>query len=146
MDDLFMRVMQLSQKGYVCSQIIMQIVLDMRNEKNDALIRSLAGLAYGCGSGIATCGALTGAACVVGYYAAKGSDEETGSEKFGPMLEQLTEWFDRMIGDNHPGITCESIVPSDGSAVSMRNCGTIVVDTLSKTLEILVENDFDLTA
>jgi hypothetical protein len=82
MDDHMIRMMQLSQKGYVCSQIIMQLGLDMREEENPSLIRAMAGPAYGCGSGKATCGALIGGVCLLALYAAKGSDDESESDSF----------------------------------------------------------------
>jgi hypothetical protein len=145
MDDHMIRMMQLSKKGYVCSQIIMQMVLDIRGEENPSLIRALAGLGYGCGSGQATCGALTAGACVLALYAAKGSDDETESNLFMPMLEQLSDWFSQKIVGGDGGITCDAIVGENGPAVSKGKCGQIVFDTFKKTLEILVENGFDLS-
>jgi hypothetical protein len=147
MDDHMIRMLQLSQKGYACSQIVMQMVLDLRGEENPSLIRAMAGLAYGlgCGFGEGTCGALTGGACVLALYAAKGSDDETESDRFMPMLEQLSDWFSEAVGSHYGGITCEAVVGDAGPAASVRNCGQIVADTFAKTVGILVENGFDLS-
>jgi hypothetical protein len=50
MDDTLIRMMQLGQQGYTCSQIIMLLGLEVRAESNPGLVRAMAGLAYGCGS------------------------------------------------------------------------------------------------
>ena len=145
MDDHMIRMIQLSQKGYVCSQIIMQLGLDMRGEENFSLIRAMAGLGLGCGSGKATCGALTGGASLLALFAGKGSDEEIESDRFILMLQQLDEWFSQNIGARHNGVSCESIVGKDVSAIPMQHCGQIVSDTFAKCVEILLENGFDLS-
>jgi hypothetical protein len=145
MDDHMIRMMQLSQKGYVCSQIIMQLGLDMREGENPSLIRAMAGPAYGCGSGQATCGALIGGVCLLALYAAKGSDDESESDSFLLMLQQLSDWFSQNIGNRHGGIACESIVGMEGPGITMQHCGSIVADTFAKAVEILVENGFDLS-
>lgn len=145
MDDHMIRMMQLSQKGYVCSQIIIQLGLDMRGEENPSLIRAMAGPAYGCGSGKATCGALIGGACLLALYAGKGSDDESESDSFLLMLQQLSDWFSQDIGNRHGGIACESIVGKEGPDISMKHCGSIVADTFAKAVEILAENGFDLS-
>jgi hypothetical protein len=143
MTDVDIRMLQLAQKGYTCSQILMRLCLEVRGEENPALVRSMAGLAYGCGAGHATCGTLTGACCALGLYAGKGSDEDPGSERLMLMLQELSEWFDRHVGDRHGGISCEGIVGADGPAAARQRCGAIVGDTYAKVLEILAANGFD---
>lgn len=144
MNDHMIRMMQLAQKGYSCSQIVMQMALDMRGEENPFLIRAMAGLAYGCGFGHGTCGALTGSACVLALYAAKDPDNASEPDRLMPMLQTLSDWFSQTIGARHNGVTCEAISGKD-STVSMLHCGQIVSDTFSKTVEILAENEFDLS-
>ena len=110
MNDVMIRMLQLSQKGYGCSQILIRLFLEARGEDNPALVRSMAGLAYGCGGGRATCGTLTGACCALALYAGKGQDDETGSERLLLMLQELTDWFEEQVGRPHGGIACETIV------------------------------------
>lgn len=81
MDDTLIRMLQLGQKGYTYSQIIILLGLEQRGETNPGLVRAMEGLAYGCGSGRGSCGALTGGACLLAFYAGKGSDEETASDR-----------------------------------------------------------------
>jgi len=144
MNDIQIRMMQLAAKGYYCSQIIVQLALDARGEENPGLLRAMAGPAYGCGDGRATCGDLTGGCCLLALYAAKGCDTENESDRFFLMLNELTGWFDRQVGRPYGGIACETITGEDGPAASRQRCGSIVADTFGKALEILVANDFDL--
>ena len=99
MDDHLIRMIQLSAKGYYCSQIIVQLALEIRGEENPGLIRAMAGPAYGCGTGRGTCGTLIGGCCLLAMYSAKGSDSETESERYMLMVNELTDWFLEKIGE-----------------------------------------------
>jgi hypothetical protein len=146
MDDWMIRLLKLGGKGYTCSQIILLLGLEMRGESNPNLVRAMAGLAYGCGSGRASCGALTGGCCLLALYAAKGSDEETQSEKLQAMLQDLSDWFGNQIEDSSGGMTCETIVGQEGPAASRQRCGSLVADTFAKVIEILQTYEFDLSS
>jgi hypothetical protein len=143
MDDLMIRMLQLSQKGYGCSQILIRLFLEARGEDNPALVRAMAGLAYGCGGGAATCGTLTGGCCVLALYAGKGSDAEAASDRLMLMLQELSDWFWNHVGSPHSGMDCEAIVGEAGPTAARQRCGVIVADTFAKVLEILAANGFD---
>lgn len=143
MDNTQIRMMQLSAKGYYCSQIILQLALEARGEENPALVRAMAGPAYGCGSGRATCGALTGGCCLLAYYAGKGSDGESESDRLFLMLSELADWFDQQVGARYGGSACEAITGEEGPAAARRRCGGIVADTFAKAMEILMANAYD---
>ena len=143
MDDTQIRMMQLAAQGYYCSQIMLQLALEARGEDNPALVRAMAGPAYGCGSGRATCGALTGGCCLLALYAAKGSDTESESDRLFLMLNELADWFDQQVGARYGGSACETITGEDGPAAARQRCGGIVAETFAKTMEILLANDFD---
>jgi hypothetical protein len=143
MNDLMIRMLQLSQKGYACSQILIRLFLEARGEDNPELVRAMAGLAYGCGTGRATCGTLTGGCCALALYAGKGQDDEAGSERLMLMLQELSDWFEERVGKPNGGIACETIVGAEGPAAARQRCGEIVADTYAKVLEILTANGFD---
>ena len=143
MDDTMIRLMQLGGKGYYCSQILMSMALEERGEENPALVRAMAGLAYGCGSSQASCGALTGGSCVLALYAGKGADDEEQSELLLSMMQELADWFAEHVGSEHGGITCEAIVGEAGPDASRQTCGSLVGETFNKAMEILAANDFD---
>ena len=114
MDEARIRMMTLGQKGYYCSQILMLMILEARGEENDSLVRSMAGLAFGCGGGSGSCGAFTGGSCVLALYAGKGRDDERESDLFPLMLQELSDWFRQRVGGEYGGIDCDAIVGEDG--------------------------------
>jgi C_GCAxxG_C_C family probable redox protein len=143
MDDTLIRILQLGKQGFYCSQIMIILALEAKGEDNPALVRSLSGLAYGCGGGRSTCGVLTGAACLVAYYAGRGSDQEEESPKMPLMLQELSDWFEEHVGQKHGGVTCEAIVGQEGPQAARQRCGNILVETYNQTLRILAENGFE---
>jgi hypothetical protein len=145
MEDFTIRLLQLAGKGYTCSQIMLLMGLEIRGETNPGLVRAMAGLAYGCGTGKASCGVLTGGCCLLAIYAGKGSDDETGSEKLAAMLQDLLDWFAERIGDATGTLACETIVGQEGPAAARQRCGTLLADTYAKVLEILQTYEFDLS-
>jgi len=142
LNDVSLRILQLSGQGYGCSQVLMQLALEARGEDNPGLVRAMAGLEYGCGGGRATCGALTAACCVLALYAGRGGDA-SGTERLPLMLHALSDWFEERAGGPHGGISCEAIVGAEGPAAARQRCGAIVADTYSQLLEILAANGFD---
>jgi len=145
MDDILMRLLVLGGKGYSCAQILISLALETRRESNHGLVRAMAGLAYGCGSGKGACGALTGGNCVLALYAGKGSDEEAASEKLLPMMQELSDWFGERVGSTHGGITCDAITGEAGPEASRQTCGNVVAETFEKAMDILTANGLDLT-
>ncbi len=137
MDDTTMEMMRLAARGYSCAQIMILLALEARSETDPALVRAMAGLAYGGGTGCGTCGALTGAWCLLGLYAGKGRDEETEAPELQPMLEEITDWFQARIGRDRGGITCAAITGQDGPASARQRCGMLVADTYARAMEIL---------
>jgi hypothetical protein len=143
MDDTSLHMMELSQKGYHCSQILLSLALEAQGKRDPDLIRAMAGLATGVGEGAGTCGTLTGAACMVALYAGKGQDAETEMDEFRLMLAELWEWFENEVCAQYGGVTCDDIL-RDGAPMKQR-CGPIIAATYSKVMEILVEHDIDPT-
>lgn len=143
MDETVIRLMRLAAKGYSCSQILISLALEERGESNPSLVRAMAGLAYGCGDGRATCGALTGGACVLALYAGRGGDDEEASERLPAMTQDLADWFAEKTVARHGGISCEAIVGEAGPEASRQQCGSLVAETFEKAMEILVSNGFD---
>jgi hypothetical protein len=143
MDDYQIQMLRLAAAGYSCSQIIVRLGLDARGEESPALVRAMAGLAYGCGGGRASCGALTGGCCLLALYAGKGNDTEVESEHLMLMLSELSEWFETQVGGQYGAISCETITGEDGPAAARQRCGAIVGDTFTKVMEVLTTHGFD---
>jgi len=137
------RVMRLASQGLHCSQILMALALETRGESNPELVRSLAGLAYGCGTGRASCGALTGAACVLALYAGQGGPGEEESPALPLMLEELTEWFAAAAGGREGALTCEAIAGPEVTRAAQQKCGALVAGAFNKVMELLAAHGFD---
>jgi Putative redox-active protein (C_GCAxxG_C_C) len=142
-EDFRLRMLELSQEGYYCSQIILALGLEAQGKQDPDLIRAAAGLAWGAGNNSGTCGALTGAACLLALHSGKGQDSETEREEFWPMLEELWDWFGAEFGSLYGGVQCGEIL-ADGTAPKQR-CGPMVARTYGKAIEILLDHGFDPT-
>jgi len=144
MDDMMLRVMRLGASGLYCSQIIMALALETRGEENPALVRSLAGLAFGCGTGQASCGVLSGGACVLALYAGKAPGEEE-SPALMPLLQEFGEWFAANAGGENGGVTCAAILGEGTPRVTQQKCGELVAAAFGRILELLAAHGFDPT-
>ena len=143
--DIVRKMIPLSQKGYCCSQILFLLALESRDDTNPDLIRSMAGLCNGLGYSGEICGVLTGAACLIAFYAGKGSDEEQQDDRFDLMVSNMVEWFKENIGDRYGGIKCEEILREDGTErPDLKICANILAKTYTAVTKILVENGYKI--
>ena len=141
--EIINRMIELAEKRYNCSQILMTLALDQEGRENSDLVRAMSGLGDGCGFFKETCGIMTGAACLIAWYAGKGSDGEVESEKLLPMLQDLGDWFQGQIGDKYKGTRCEDIVGDlVGTPEGKQICGGMLFQTFEKVNEILEAYDF----
>jgi hypothetical protein len=142
-DEIVMRMIELAEKNYNCSQIMMILALDLEGRENPDLVRAMSGLGDGCGFFKETCGIMTAAASILSWYAGKGADSETESEKLLPMLEELGDWFHDEIGEKYQGTRCKEIVGDlVGTEEGKQICGSIIFQTYNKVNEILQANQF----
>ena len=140
MDDALFRMLELNGKGYCCSQIMFIMALDLQGKANPDLVRSMAGLCHGIGFSGNTCGVLSGGACLLSYYAGKGSDTEVVKQGFATMLTDLAYWFKQEIGVKFGGVTCAEIMIHSPDRAE---CKDIVLASYAKVLELLIEHGFD---
>lgn len=144
MEQIQLRMMELSYNGYYCSQILLMLGLEAQGKSNPDLIRVMGGLANGCGFSGGPCGTLTGAACLLSLYAGKGTDAEYPDENLAYMLRDLGEWFTQTYGSRYGDTTCATII---GDRTEMRQrCGAIVAETYAKVMELLLAAGYDVTA
>ncbi len=142
MEDLN-RMMELKQQGFFCSQILAILALELQGNSDPGLVRAMSALAGGIGFTGEICGTLTGAACVLGLYAGRGTPEEEEDPRLNFMLEDLVQWFKAEHGQAYGGIRCQDILADDPGNMLAR-CPNIVAGTFQKVKELLVENGFDL--
>lgn len=142
-DDIVMRMIELAEKNYNCSQIMMILALDQEGRQSPDLVRAMSGLGDGCGFFKETCGIMTAAASILSWYAGKGADDETESEKLLPMLQELGDWFEQEVSDKYQGTRCKEIVGDlVGTPDGKQICGGIIFQTYNKVNEILAAYKF----
>jgi C_GCAxxG_C_C family probable redox protein len=140
-DDL-MRMMKLKQQGFYCSQIMVSMGLEDQGKSNPDLVGAARGLAGGLGFAGGVCGALTGATCLLGLYAGKGSPEEKDDPRLDWMVQALVEWFNEEYGSQYGGIRCNDILADDPSNMAAR-CPSVVVGTYQKARELLAQYEVE---
>ena len=141
MNEYDLDILRLHTQGFCCAQIIVQMALEMQGVENPGLVRAMSGLCVGFSSPQGACGALTGAACLIAYYAGKGSAAEEADDRLPLMLSELAEWFEEYATARFGGISCSAIVPDGRPDASV--CGGLVSECYGKVLTILVENSID---
>lgn len=137
------RMLELKRQGFFCSQILMQMALDLQGRENPALVRATHGLAGGLGFQGETCGALTGGVVVLGLYAGKGRPEDEDDPRLMFMTEDLVKWFKAGYGQAYGGLRCDEILKGVPNGQATR-CPLLVAGVLQKVKDLLVENGFDL--
>jgi C_GCAxxG_C_C family probable redox protein len=131
-----MRMLELKQQGFYCSQILLSLALQDRDESNPALIRAARALAGGLGFSGETCGALTGGACMLGLYAGNGLANEPDNPRLDQMVQELVEWFKEEHGQHYGGIRCDDILVGEPANMKTR-CPNLVLTTYEKANELL---------
>jgi hypothetical protein len=134
-------IARLSLQGYCCSQIIVAMALELQGREDFDLVRAVAGLCHGFPNLHGPCGALSGAACLLGLYGGKGRPEEEEDERLPLMLAELESWFTERCTLRHGGISCKDIT-GNGEPDS-EICGNLVADCYGQAMTLLVDNGFD---
>jgi hypothetical protein len=134
MNDTAREIVRLSQEGYCCSQIMVQMGLDSQGDDNPQLVDAVKGLCGGLYSGL-VCGTLTGAACLLSMF-----DKDRAK---AIMIPALVEWFQTTYTSLYGGITCECIVCGDPAA-RLERCPKIMEETYLKCRELLAEYGYEI--
>jgi hypothetical protein len=121
------RMVELKNKGYCCSQIIMKMGLeDGGKEDNPELIQAMAGLCDGLHTGL-VCGILSGSACLISLYE---------PEEAKLLIDNLVEWFKSEFEEEYGGITCDDILQGD-QLNRLIKCPKMLTATYEKVVELL---------
>lgn len=136
-----MRMLELAQQGFHCSEILLFTGLEAQDKVNPDLIKAVSALAGGIGFSGEACGALTGGACLLGLFTGRGSAAEDEDPKMKVMITELVEWFSGKYGTTYHGIRCRDITEDDPNIAPTR-CPRIVAAVHKKVKSILGENGF----
>jgi len=129
-------MLELSAQGFHCAQIIMIHALENDDNENADLIRAVGGLNMGLYDFSGPCGALTGACCMISYFAGKGEKDELEDPALRDMISGFAAWFRQTYGSQ----TCIDILDGDAKNMPGR-CPDIVQASYSKASELLDTND-----
>jgi C_GCAxxG_C_C family probable redox protein len=140
MDDLLFQMVKLKAKGYCCAQIILILALEIQGRTDKDLVRSMGGLCFGINGSGEVCGALSGGACLIAFYAGKGADEEDHDDSYLTMIEELIGWFKERASSEYSGTRCNDIL---NKCPDRSICGRIVSDTYQKCMDILIAHGLD---
>ncbi len=143
MKELESQLIAWGREGFCCSQIMLLGGLAFRGSENPELVASLEGLCRGGYNPEGTCGAFTGACCLLGLYAGKGNPEREKDPRLPLMIYDLHQWFCERFALRENRIRCGEILETLPGSPPLA-CFSLVLETLSKTLEILQEHHFDL--
>ncbi|MGN1142760.1 MAG: DVU_1555 family C-GCAxxG-C-C protein [Oliverpabstia sp.] len=137
--DLFDRMLELSNQGFYCAQILMILALELEGKENPDMIRAMSGLNGGLGFTGQTCGALTGGCCFLGYFMGKGEAEEMEDPNSSAVIGQFVEWFEENIGKMYGGCSCQNIL--EGNPMNkIQRCPQIVEEVFRKCIDLLQKN------
>ena len=137
LDETRERVRHLAAQGLYCSQILLYLALERQGRYSAELLRAMAGLASGCGIGQASCGVLTGAACVLGLHAGGEGGGKKDSPNLLPMLAELNQWFAEAAGGMDGAVTCAAILEASDLPDPNQKCAELVARAFVKTMELL---------
>ncbi len=120
-----------AERGLLCSQIIVDIGLRELGMSSPDLVKGAGGLVGAIGLQGATCGALTGAACLIVFAAVDKLDREVYL-----LIEELEGGFNDLIA-KYPGNHCGDILDYDPSKVPTEVCPPIIAGALQIALALL---------
>ena len=136
--DLYDRILELSNCGYFCGQILAILMLETIGEENPGLIKAMGGLNGGVGFSLGCCGCMTGGACILSYFTGKGEDTGTDDPQHRPALKEFTEWFEKEMLIEYGGTDCRDIT-AGSTAKRLEYCPGIIAATYQKCMDILQE-------
>jgi hypothetical protein len=126
-----LEVKKAAGKGLLCSQIIVDIGLRYLGMRSQCLIKGAGGLVGAMGLQEATCGALTGAACLLAFAAIDRLDNGIYL-----LIEELESRFNELTS-GYPSNCCGDILDHDPSKVPTQVCPPIIAGAIQIALELL---------
>jgi hypothetical protein len=132
--DTARKIRSLAAQGYCCSQIMVQMGLDAKQEENPELLDAVAGLCNGLHFGL-VCGILTGAACLLSMFDKK--------KAAATMIPRLVDWFETTYTQSCGGISCEEII-NDNPMNKLERCPKMMEETFEKCRELLADSGYEI--
>ncbi|WP_020590121.1 DVU_1555 family C-GCAxxG-C-C protein [Desulfobacter curvatus] len=132
MDDI--EILKLKSKGYCCSQIMVQLVLDMADLENRQLVDFSRGLCMGSKLETGSCGILTAGLCLLAMYAPQDPDLRAS------MQDDFRAFFTAAASQ---GIQCRQIAGDHYPNLNPETCPTLLSQAHGALMNILTEHEMD---
>jgi hypothetical protein len=126
-------VKESSQRGNLCSQIVMDVGLRHLGMEKQDVVAAMGGLVGAQGLMGATCGTLTSAACLIAS-AGQGRMEQG---RMYMLIQELEERFQEELLSKYPGNHCDDILEADPGKVPTEICPPIIAGAIRIALELL---------
>ena len=134
--ELDRRVAEATGKGYCCAQVVLSICLERMGVRDDVMLRSAVGL---CGGGAGdACGALAGAAMILGLRLGPEKLGGPRSEGQKAALKALTETFAAYMGST----SCSAISKNDPH-IKHTFCPSVMAGAVEIVRSMLLERGID---
>lgn len=132
-EQLAKEVKESSQRGNLCSQIVVDVGLMHLGMEKPHVVRAMAGLAGAQGLMGATCGTLTAAACLI----ASASEGKIEDGRMYMLVQELEERFREELVAHFPGSHCDDILEADPGKLPTEVCPPIIAGAIRIALELL---------
>lgn len=123
------KIMRLRTEGNCCSQVIVGMGLRALGEENLRLMDAMSALCIGMHGGY-LCGALSGAACLMGMFDKKNAASD--------MIPELTDWFEAEYGS----VNCDEITGGRENIPAI--CPALMENTYFRAKQIMSEFGFEI--
>ncbi len=133
LEQLHREVKESSLRGYLCSQIVVDVGLRHLNMASEDVLRAVGGLVGAQGMMGATCGALTAAACLIAYAAFGRVDPD----RTYMLIQELEDRFNNERVSQYPGNRCDDLLESDPQKVPTDICPPVIAGSIRIALELL---------
>lgn len=140
-----MELLRLAGQGFNCSQIVLQLGLELCAQEDPGLLRMVHGLGHGLGHSGEVCGAVLGGICLLSWHAGKGGPAETAHPQLDVMVAELVDWFRTGACAAFGGIRCGDILQDQHGAPHLERCGSLASGVFEQTLALLEAYGIDST-
>lgn len=131
-EELERRALELHGKKYNCAQSVACTFAPFVGADEDACFRATEGLGAGMGGFTETCGAVTGAAVVIGMANSSGKDDPTSKARTYRIVRKLADDFRTLNGS-----TVCSALKGIETRQPLRSCNGCIADAIDLTTDAL---------
>ena len=135
MNTMLEKVKASSEKGNLCSQIVVDVGLEYFGLQKPDLVTGAGGLAGAQGFLGVTCGALTAAGLLISSVATGKMDQDL----IYMLIQELEDRFNEELVNSYPGNRCDDILEAEPEKLPTDVCPPVIAGVIRIALELLEE-------